>query len=74
MAARDEFFYVRVMPDCSVRICDGKNWYESFDEFLDAEAQRIFEADLWREAGRKPDAVMTVTTHGKTKETEIYHS
>jgi hypothetical protein len=71
--AADGYMYMRMIPDGTWRFCDGKNWYDDFGEYLAADEQSDFEAELWREAGRKPDAVMTVTTHGKTEEIEIYH-
>jgi hypothetical protein len=61
---------VKVMPDRTVRFCDGKNWYDSFQDYLRSFDQRNFESDLWREAGRKPDAVATCGG----EQIEIYHS
>lgn len=65
--------YMTVMPDRTWRFCDGSVWYDSFQDYLDSFEQRDFEADLWREAGRKPDAVCTITSGGETKTIEIFH-
>jgi hypothetical protein len=70
MAIKAEYMHVKVMPDRTVRFCDGKTWYDSFQDYLSSFDQRDFEADLWRDAGRKPDAVATCGG----EQIEIYHS
>jgi hypothetical protein len=64
---------IRVMPDMTLRFFDDANWYDDFGEYLHSDEQARFEEELWREAGRKPDAVLTITSGGKTEEIEIYH-
>ena len=64
---------VKIMPDRTVRFSDGVDWYDTFGDYLHASDQRDFEAELWREGGRKPDAVMTMTSGGKTEEIKLYH-
>ena len=73
MEAVSDEMLIRVMPDMTIRFCDGKTWHDSFSEYLAADDQARFEEELWREAGRKPDAVLTITSGGKTEEIEIYH-
>jgi len=69
MATKREYMHVRVMPDQTVRFCDGSVWYDTFTDYLHSSDQRDFEAALWREAGRKPDAIATCGD----ETIEIYH-
>lgn len=71
--AMDKLFIVTLTPDQTMRFSDGVDWYDSFEEYLRSSEQRDFEAELWREAWRKPDAVLRITSAGVDKEIPIYH-